>query len=69
MESIYTARNTQQITFAQIANVASGGNFHHGPTQLLSAGNDGLVNTGDDVNFPATGSLPGWTGVHHSSRS
>jgi len=58
MESIYTARNTQQITFAQIANVASGGIFTNGPTQLLSAGNDGLVNTGDDVNFPATGVCP-----------
>ena len=28
MESIYTARNTQQITFAQIANITSGGHLH-----------------------------------------
>jgi type IV pilus modification protein PilV len=58
MESIYTARNTQQISFAQIANIASGGIFTNGATQLLSAGNDGLVNTADDVNFPASGVCP-----------
>jgi prepilin-type N-terminal cleavage/methylation domain-containing protein len=58
MESIYTARNTQQVTFAQIANIANGGIFTSGPTQLLSAGPDGLVNTADDINFPATGVCP-----------
>lgn len=55
MESVYTARNTQQITFAQIANVASGGIFTNGATQLLCAGPDGLVNTTDDVSCPASG--------------
>jgi hypothetical protein len=58
MESIYTARNTQQIAFSQIANIASGGIFTGGATQLLSAGPDGLVNTADDVNFPAAGVCP-----------
>jgi len=58
MESIYTSRNTQQITFAQIANISSGGIFTDGPTQLLSAGPDGLINTDDDVPFPATGVCP-----------
>lgn len=58
MESIYTARNTQQITFAQIANIAGGGIFTTGATQLLAAGPDGLVNTADDVVFPATGPCP-----------
>ncbi len=58
MESIYTARNTQQITFAQIANTASGGIFTTGTTQLLAAGPDGLVNTSDDLNFPASGPCP-----------
>jgi prepilin-type N-terminal cleavage/methylation domain-containing protein len=58
MESIYTARNTQQITFAQIANTTSGGMFTSGPTQLKAAGPDGLVNTTDDVNFPANGVCP-----------
>ena len=55
MESIYTARNTQQITFAQIGNIASGGIFTNGATQLLYAGPDGLVNTADDTTFPASG--------------
>ena len=53
MESIYTARNTQQITFGQIANTTSGGIFTSGATQLLAAGNDGLVNTTDDATYPA----------------
>ncbi len=58
MESVYTARNTQQITFAKIANIPSGGIFTSGPTQLLSAGNDGLVNTADDTPFAAAGACP-----------
>lgn len=55
MESIYTARNTQQISFSQIANTTSGGIFTSGAVQLLCAGPDGLVNTSDDVNCPASG--------------
>lgn len=58
MESIYTARNSQQITFSQIANISSGGIFTSGATQLLFAGPDGLVNTADDTNFPASGACP-----------
>jgi len=58
MESIYTARNTQQITFSQIANIANGGIFTSGATPLQSAGPDGLVNTADDVDFPASGVCP-----------
>jgi len=55
MESVYTARNTQQITFAQIGNISNGGIFTTGPTPLLCEGPDGLVNTSDDVNCPASG--------------
>jgi prepilin-type N-terminal cleavage/methylation domain-containing protein len=58
MESIYTARNTQQISFSQIGNIASGGIFTNGATPLLAAGPDGLVNTADDLTFPATGPCP-----------
>ena len=58
VESIFTARNTQQITFARIANTASGGIFTNGPTPLWAAGNDGLVNTSDDVPFPVNGVCP-----------
>ncbi len=54
LESVYTARNTQQLTFAQIANTTSGGIFV--PSEgMLCAGPDGLVNTTDDVNCPASG--------------
>jgi prepilin-type N-terminal cleavage/methylation domain-containing protein len=49
MESIYTARNAQQIPFAAVANVASGGVFLNGPQPLKCAGPDGLVGTADDV--------------------
>jgi prepilin-type N-terminal cleavage/methylation domain-containing protein len=58
MESIYTARNTQQISFAQIANIGSGGIFTVGPTRLLNAGPDGILNTADDTNYPASGPCP-----------
>ena len=61
MESIYTARNTQQITFSQIANVSSGGIFLDGTTQLLCPGTSGLYGTAGyngytgDASCPATG--------------
>jgi prepilin-type N-terminal cleavage/methylation domain-containing protein len=58
LESIFTARNTQQITFPQIGNISSGGIFTDGATQLLAAGPDGLVNTADDIPFPANGVCP-----------
>jgi prepilin-type N-terminal cleavage/methylation domain-containing protein len=58
MESIYTARNAQQITFDQIANISSGGIFTTSATQLLAAGPDGLVNTADDLSYPANGVCP-----------
>jgi hypothetical protein len=49
MESIYTARNSQQIPFASINNVANGGIFLSGSQPLLCAGVDGLLGTQDDV--------------------
>ncbi len=69
LESIFTARNTQQIVFAQINNVSNGGIFIDGFTTLRSAGVDGLVGTADDANFPGCPSgiecvtLPGADGV------
>ena len=54
MESIYTARNTQQLSFSQISNFPTG-IFTSGSTQLLCAGPDGLANTTDDTNCPANG--------------
>jgi prepilin-type N-terminal cleavage/methylation domain-containing protein len=49
MESIYTARNSQQIPFTSINNIASGGIFKSGAQPLLCAGPDGLAGTADDV--------------------
>jgi len=75
MESIYTARNAQQIPFASVANVSNGGIFLDGAQSLLCAGPDGLVGTADDVacktqagaNCPGVGAecmvLPGNDGI------
>ncbi len=75
MESIYTARNSQQIPFSAVANVSNGGIFLDGAQPLKCAGPDGLVNTGDDVtcttqsgaNCPGNGAecmvLPGRDGI------
>ena len=75
MESIYTARNSQQVPFASINNVANGGIFLSGSQSLQCAGPDGLVGTADDVacTAPDTGAacpggveclvLPGPDGV------
>jgi prepilin-type N-terminal cleavage/methylation domain-containing protein len=75
MESIYTARNSQQLPFAAINNVANGGIFLSGSLPLTCAGPDGLVGTADDVpcTAPDTGAacpggveclvLPGPDGV------
>jgi prepilin-type N-terminal cleavage/methylation domain-containing protein len=48
MESIFTARNTQQITFDQIRNVLSGGIFQDGFQPPRLPGADGLAGTADD---------------------
>jgi Tfp pilus assembly protein PilV len=50
IESIYTARQTSQITFDQIQNQGTGtGIFKVGFTAMTDPGNDGLDNTADDV--------------------
>ena len=48
LESIFTARNTQQVTFSQIKNVSDGGIFLNGFQALKVPGNDGIVGTADD---------------------
>jgi type II secretory pathway pseudopilin PulG len=53
VESIFTARDTQLLTWAQIQNVTGvsgtdGGVFLDGPQPLLDSGPDGLVGTADD---------------------
>jgi len=68
LESILTARETANITFAQIANTGSGGIFLSGPQPIDLAGTDGIVGTADDA---AAGAqvldLPGSTGVFMNS--
>lgn len=49
MESVFTARNTSQITFSQIQNVSNGGIFVDGPQNLQCAGPDGIIGTADDA--------------------
>lgn len=52
VESIYTARQTSQISFNQIQNVAGAGSpgiFVVGFTPMTDAGPDGLDNTTDDT--------------------
>ena len=48
LESIYTARDTNTLSFAQINNVSSGGVFKDGPQPLLAPGANGIVGTADD---------------------
>jgi type II secretory pathway pseudopilin PulG len=48
MESIFTARNTAQVSFDQIRNVSAGGVFLDGLQPLKEPGTDGLVGTSDD---------------------
>lgn len=63
VESIYTARQTGQITFDKIQNQGAGnGIFKVGFTPMMDAGPDGLDNTADDV-AAAPVRLPGASGV------
>jgi hypothetical protein len=49
MESIFTARSTSQLAWAQIQNVSNGGIFLDNPQNLLCPGPDGMVGTADDA--------------------
>jgi prepilin-type N-terminal cleavage/methylation domain-containing protein len=57
LESIYTARNSQQLAFTAINNTGSGGIFLGGAQPLLCAGPDGLVGTTDDVACTTSGGV------------
>jgi prepilin-type N-terminal cleavage/methylation domain-containing protein len=55
METIFTARDTHVLSWAQINNTSKGGVFIDGPQPMLAAGPDGLVGTADDdTNNPNT---------------
>jgi prepilin-type N-terminal cleavage/methylation domain-containing protein len=49
MESIYTARNDAEISFAQIENTSNGGIFLPGMNSIYCAGPDGILDTADDA--------------------
>lgn len=49
METIFTARDTKVLTWAQIANVSQGGVFLDGAQPLCASGPDGLFGTQDDI--------------------
>jgi prepilin-type N-terminal cleavage/methylation domain-containing protein len=48
METIFTSRDTKLLTWAQLANVSSGGIFKDGAQPLCAPGPDGLFGTADD---------------------
>ena len=49
LESVFTARSTQGITFAQLQNdTVTGGIFRSGYQPIRLMGNDGIANTSDD---------------------
>jgi prepilin-type N-terminal cleavage/methylation domain-containing protein len=64
MEGILTARETANISWAQINNTGSGGIFLPGPLPIDCAGIDGIIGTADDAACgPQTLELPGPTGI------
>jgi len=48
LETIFTARDTKILSWAQIANVSKGGVFKDGAQSLCASGPDGLFGTQDD---------------------
>jgi prepilin-type N-terminal cleavage/methylation domain-containing protein len=62
LESLFSARNTQQITFDKIQNVSAGGIFLEGFQPLRIPGADGIVGTQDDGGIENM-TLPGPDGL------
>jgi hypothetical protein len=48
MESVFAARDSHTLTWAQLQNAADGGIFLDGATSMTLAGADGILNTADD---------------------
>jgi len=64
LESVFTARSTQNITFDQIRNAGAGGIFVDGYAPVRLMGNDGIANTADDGSEPIeTVTFPGPDGL------
>src|SRR3989442_4919080 len=58
IESVFSARDSHTVTWAQLCNVNNGGIFLNGPQPLKVDGPDGVVNTADDGAVETT-VLPG----------
>ena len=67
MESIFTARNSNDISWDQLENVGTGGGiFLTGFQPIMTPGADGIYGTQDDIasgNLPETLTLPGPDGL------
>jgi type II secretory pathway pseudopilin PulG len=63
VESIYSARDTANITWSQIENVGSGGIFVSGQLPIMQPGPDGIIGTADDT-VPQVMETAGNTGVY-----
>jgi len=68
IESVFTARDTKTVTWAEIRNVEGetgedGGVFLDGAQSLTQMGTDGLVNTDDDGDVLESIPLPGPDGL------
>ncbi len=48
VESVHSARDTGELSWSRVRNVADGGAFLDGPQDVRTPGPDGLVNTADD---------------------
>jgi type II secretory pathway pseudopilin PulG len=48
IESVFSARDSQTLTWAQMRNASNGGIFLNGPQPIKVEGADGVVNTADD---------------------
>jgi type II secretory pathway pseudopilin PulG len=48
VESVFSARDSHMVTWAQLRNVSNGGIFLNGPQSMKVEGADGVVNTADD---------------------
>ena len=64
MESVFAARDSHTLTWAQLQNAADGGIFLGGAKSLQLAGADGILNTADDgavesVQYPGPDQLLG----------
>lgn len=64
IETVFTARDTQEVTWANIQNVSAGGVFLDGAQTVLDPGPDGLVGTAADAGAsPSSIIQPGPDGI------